>query len=198
MTKPRRWGPIVLASAMVLGLAACAEPTTPSAPLELGRLIARGSLTVVDGNQIPCCTVTASGARVTILGGTLSLYRLAHYSDTVSTPAGLMSGACVQEVPTGSVIGLGGLVSLPDGSTYLLLPCSVGTYQVTLTEQAVYPDGSSRTSDILLMSGSFSWQRDRLTLLDFNVRHVRAVLAGASVAVLVPGHHYQFVAATIH
>ena len=197
MTKARRWAPIVLASAMVLSLAACAEPTSPSPPTELGRLIARGSLIVVDGSPIPCCTVAASGARVTILGGELNLYQLAHYSDTVSTPAGLMSGACVQELPNGSSVGLGGLVTLPDGSTYLLLPCSVGTYQITLTEQAVYPDGSSQISETLLISGSFSWQRDRLTLKDFKVGGVRAALSGASVDVLVPGHLYQFVASTL-
>jgi hypothetical protein len=198
MMTTRPWTPVGLASAMVLCLGACSEPTTPSAPTELGRLIARGSLTVVDGNQVPCCTVTTSGVRVTVLGGALSLYALAHYSDTVATPGGLMSGACVQELPNGSSVSLNGLVTLPDGSSYLLLPCSVGTYRLTLTEQTVFPDGSSQVNDTLLVSGSFTWHRDRLTLLDFKVRSVTAALSGASVAVVVPGHHYQFEATTIH
>jgi hypothetical protein len=194
----RLWAPIGLASAMVLASAACTEPTTPSGATELGRLIARGSLTVVDGNPIPCCTVTTSGVRATILGGVLNLYALAHYSDTIATPGGLMSRACVQELPSGSSVSLNGLVTLTDGSTYLLLPCSVGTYRMTLTEQAVYPDGSSQTNDTLVVSGSFTWQRDRLTLMDFKVRSVTAALSGASVAIVAPGHHYQFEATIIH
>ncbi len=198
MTIAKLRAPVRLAAAMVLGLAACAEPTAPGAPTELGRLIARGSLTVVDGNQIPCCTVTASGVRTTVLSGALSLYALAHYSDTVATPAGLMSGACVQEVPNGSSVSLSGLVTLPDGSSYLLLPCSVGTYRMTLTQQATYPDGSSQINDTLVVSGSFTWQRDRLTLMDFKVHGVSAALSGASVALAVPGHHYQFVASAVH
>jgi hypothetical protein len=117
-------------------------------------LIARESLTVADGNQVLCCTGTSSAGQVTLVSGGLSLYALAHYSDTVVTPAGLASGACVQELPNGAVVHLNGLVTLPDGSSYLLLPCSVGTYRLTLTERVARPDGSSETLDTLLTSGS--------------------------------------------
>jgi hypothetical protein len=141
--------------------------------------------------------VTSSGASVTIVGGALSLYALAHYVDTVATPAGLMSGACVQEVPSGALVALNGLVTLPDGSTYLLLPCSVGGYRLTLTKQVDYPDGSSQTNDTLLTSGAFDWRRDRLTLRASEGGSVTVSLSGATVAVTVRDHRYQFVAIAI-
>jgi hypothetical protein len=194
MRKARSLAPIILASAVVLGLAECAESTAPAA---LGRLIARESLTAADGSPVPCCTVTSSGGRVTIVGGALSLYASAHYVDTVATPGGLISGACVQEVPSGAHVSLSGLVTLPDGSSYLLLPCSVGSYRLTLTEQVAYPHGSSQTNDILLTSGSFNWHRDRLTLMDSEGSPLTASLSGATVAVTVAGHRYQFVATAI-
>jgi hypothetical protein len=185
----------MLACVAVLGLADCAEPTAPTAAL--GRLIARETLMVADGNQVPCCTMTSSDSSVTIVGGALSLHAAAHYADTVATPAGLMSGACVQEVPNGAYVSLNGLVTLPGGSTYLLLPCSVGTYRLTLTRQVDYQDGSSQANDMLLTSGAFNWRRDALTLVDAEGGPVTASLSGATVTVTVPGHRYQFVTTAI-
>jgi hypothetical protein len=196
MRNARSLAQFILASAAVLSLADCrTEPTAPTAAL--GPLIARESLTVADGDQVPCCTVTSSDARVTIVGGALSLYALAHFVDTVFTPAGLMSRACVQQVPNGASISLNRLVTLPDGSTYLLLPCSVGTYRLTLTKHVDYPDGSSQTYDVLLGSGAFNWRRDTLTLTDSERAPVAASLSGATVDVTVPGHRYQFVTMAI-
>lgn len=193
----RRCARIGLVSTMVLGLVSCADSTAPSAAPESGRLIASGALTGVDGNPLPCCTVTTSGVRVTVLGGTLELHALAHYTDTVSTPAGLMSGACVQAIPSGAVMSLTGLVTLPDGSSYLALPCSVGSYRMTLTRQTIFADGSSQVTDTLLASGSFTWQRDQLTLVDVKIPGVTATLSGANVALAAPGHQYQFRVAAI-
>ena len=78
MRKAGFFAPIILASTVVLGSVGCTEVTAPSPTTELGRLIARESLTAADGNQVPCCTVTSSGRQVTIVGGALSLYALAH------------------------------------------------------------------------------------------------------------------------
>jgi hypothetical protein len=196
MKQARSLAPFVLAAVAGLGLADCSEPTGP-ADLTLGALIARESLTVADGDQVPCCTVISSGTQVTILGGALSFYAAAHYSDTIATPGGLKSRACVQELANGALLTQTGLVILPDGSTYLLLPCSVGGYRLSLTRQVISPDGSIQTNDVLVTWGSFSWQRDKLTLMDSEGDRVTASLSGDRVAVTVPGHLYQFAATAI-
>lgn len=185
---------VLVGSATVLGLAACSEPT---APTTFGRLIARAPLTLADGNQLPCCTVTSPRGSVTVVGGALSLYASAHYVDTLFTPGGLMSAACVQEIPNGGHVALNGLVTLPDGSSYLQLRCSVGSYRLTLTEHVVHQDGSSETSDVLLTEGTFTWQRDRLTLRPSEGSFVSAALSGATLVITVPGHRYQLVATAI-
>ena len=194
MAKARSVAAIVLRSVLLFGFARCTEATGPSG---LGPLIARQSLIAADGKQLPCCTTTSSDGSVTLVGGALSLYTYATYLDTVATPAGLRSGACVQEVPNGAHVALNGLVTLPDGSAYLLIPCSAGIYRFTLTRQLAHPDGSSDTTDILLTSGSFTWQRDRLTLVDSEGGTITASLSGATVAVAAASHHYELVATAI-
>ncbi len=194
MRKAARLPQVIGSCAALLALAACAESST--APREpLGRVIARDSLTAVDGKLLPCCGVDASGAQVTIVGGTLTFYASAHYADSVATPAGWVARACVQGVPNGAYVALNGLVTLPDGSAYLLLPCSAGTYSVTLTRQFDYSDGSSRTDRVILSSGTFSWKRDTLTIEDSQVgdRFI-ASMSRATITVMAPGHTYQFVA----
>ena len=127
----------------------------------------------------------ASGAHVTIVGGALTFYAFAHYADSVATPAGWKPRACVQGVPNGAHIALNGLVTVPDGTTYLLLPCSAGAYSVTLTKQFDYSDGSSRTDSVSLSSGTFTWKRDTLTIEDSQFGDgVTASLAGATITVM--------------
>jgi len=187
------------AGATVVVLAACAGTAPTSQTAALGREIARGSLTAADGHQLPCCAADSSGAHVTIVGGVLTFYASAHYADSVVTPAGWRPLACVQEVPSGAHVALNGLVTLPDGSTYLLLPCSAGTYGVALTQQLDYPDGSSRTNRVTLSSGAFNWERDTLTIVDSEVGgRFTASLSGATITVTAPGHQYRFVAVAIH
>jgi hypothetical protein len=132
---------------------------------------------------------------VTIVGGALTFYASTHYADSVATPAGWVARACVQGVPNGAYIALNGLVTLPDGSTYLMLPCSAGTYSVTLTKQLVYSDGSSRTDPVSLSSGTFAWKPDSLTIEDSQVGDgLMASMSAATITVLALGHSYQFVA----
>ena len=179
--------------AAVLALAACADSST--APREpLGSVIARDSLTAADGQLLPCCGVDASGAHVTIVGGALTFYAFAHYADSVATPAGWKPRACVQGVPNGAHIALNDLVTLPDGSTYLLLPCSAGAYSITLTKEFDYSDRSSRTDSVSLSSGTFSWKPDTLTIEAEVGARVTASMSGATITVMTPGHTYQFLA----
>jgi len=194
MRKDARLPQVIGWCAAVLAVAACAESST--APTEpLGRVIARDSMTAADGKLLPCCGVDASGAHVTIVGGALTFYALAHYPDSVATPAGWVARACVQGVPNGAYVALNGLVTLPDGSAYLLLPCSAGTYSLTLTKQFDYSDGSSRTDHVSLSSGTFSWKRDTLTIEDSQVADgLTASMSVATITVMAAGHTYQFVA----
>jgi len=88
-------------------------------------------------------------------------------------------------------------VTLPNGSNYLSLPCSVGGYRLTLTKRVERPDGSSLTEDVLLASGAFNWSRDRLKFVATEGAPLTASLSGATVSVTVPGHRYQLVAIAI-
>ncbi len=105
-----------------------------------------------------------------------------------------MARACVQGVPNGAYIALNGLVTLPDGSAYLLLPCSAGMYTVTLTKQSDYSDGSSRTDRVSLSSGTFTWKRDALTMDSEVGDPLTASMSAATITVMALGHTYQFVA----
>jgi len=195
MPRARASATLTVTCGLLLGLAACADPTAPPPVAELGHSIARDSLTAVDGHELPCCTVTASGERVTIVAGELRYYALAHWVDTVVTPAGLRSGACVQGLPNGAYLRLNGLVTLPDGSAYLMLPCTTGTYQMSVTQLVEYADGTSQTRDVSLSAGYFDWERDNLTLRHFEGTAALGVsLSGASIDVTAAGHHYRLLA----
>jgi hypothetical protein len=190
MTKTRAF--ITMTSA-ALTLAACAESPTAPAP---GRLIALSSLTSVNGQPLPCCTADSAGAQVTIVAGALSFYRLAQYTDTVPTPAGKMSRACVQDVPDGaSVDARTGLVTLPDGTTYLLLPCSVGDYTVTLRERIARGGAEDTTRvTVLISSGTYAWKRDGLSLTPDAGTRFTAIMSGATIVLLAGNRQYQFLA----
>ncbi len=175
-----------------LALAACDSPTAPAA----GPLIALASLTSVNGQAPPCCTADSAGAQVTIVAGTLSFYRYAQYTDTVFTPGGKMSGACVQEVPSGAYIALNGLVTLPDSSTYLLPPCSVGDYTVTLTER-IARNGSEDTTRVTISSGTYTWKRDALSLTPDAGARFTTAMSGATIMLGAGNRLYQFLAVAV-
>ena len=186
---------LALAGGLLLGPAGCVYSTAPPPVAELGHRIARDSLTAVDGRELPCCTVTASGAEVTIVAGELRFYALAHWVDTVFTPVGPMSGACVQEVPSGGGVHRNGLVTWPDGRSYLMLPCSTGTYQMSVTELVEHPDGTSQTREVTLSTGYFDWQRNNVILRHFDGSAALGVsLSGASIEVTAQDRHYRFLA----
>jgi hypothetical protein len=192
MTKTR--GSITMGCA-ALALAACTESPTAPAP---DRLIALASLNSVNGQPLPCCTADSAGAQVTIVAGALSFYRLAQYTDTVSTPAGPKSGACVQEVPDGASVWPNHLVTVPDGSSYLLLPCSVGDYTVTLT-QRITRSGVRDTTwvTISISSGTYAWKRDTLSLTPDAGTRFTTVMSGATITLLAGNRRYQFLAVTL-
>ncbi len=82
--------------AIVLLAAGCGAdaPTDPPPDPTLGHLVARDSLTMVDGRALPCCADSSGGHEVSLTGGTLQFYGPASYTDTVYTPAGAMARPC--------------------------------------------------------------------------------------------------------
>ena len=72
-----------------------------------------------------------------------------------------------------------------------------GAGESPTSRQTIFADGSSQVTDTLLASGSFTWQRDQLTLVDVKIPGVTATLSGANVALAAPGHQYQFRVAAI-
>ncbi len=168
---------------LAVGCAADA-PTDP--PATLGHLVARDSLTAVDGTALPCCADSSGGHEVTLTGGTLAFYGPASFTDTVYTPGGPMARECVQGVPNGAHVALNDLVTLPDSTSYLLFPCSAGTYVLVVTRQPFVVEDT-------VSEGAYSWKRDTLTLVDrANPRRFTAALAGAMVTVAAPDHQYVF------
>ena len=160
-----------------------------------GLVIARDSLTTINGNLLPCCAVDSAGVHIQMTAGTLTFYAASSYADTVFTPDGPRAAACVQGVPNGSILELNNLLLLSDGESYLLLPCSAGFFSVTLTQQLTYSDGSSATRQVTLSSGKYGWQRDMLSLTEVGaVSGATASMSGATIAIATPGHSYSFLA----
>jgi len=123
------------------------------------------TLAAVDGAALPCCALpdSASGARVTVLAGTLTLGEAAA-EEWVATPAGWMAKSCVHEIPNGAGVDTANVVHMPDGSSYRLPECGDGSYGMVLTVRSDYPDGRSATST-RTTAGKYVWGEDRLRLV---------------------------------
>src|SRR6266576_1006649 len=86
----------------------------------VGPVVARYALTAEDGNALPCCAVDSGGLRITVVGGALTFHGPAGYHDTVYTPGGPASAACVHGFPSGTNVNtFTHIVTLPDGTSYL-------------------------------------------------------------------------------
>jgi hypothetical protein len=196
--------------ATTLTLAACSETRTPTAgaadTLTAGGadtsaagtpslVLAVDSLWTTDGRQPPCCAKDSAGARVTILAGTLTLRRLAHFTDSVPTPGGWKSAACVHGVPNYSLVHRNGLVTLPDGSGYLLMRCDTGTFSLALTRRFDFAGDSTFTAVVELASGSYGSRRDTLRLWDDRVgASLATAISWDTIAVIAGGHALRFIA----
>ncbi len=179
--------------AVLLVFTACTMDSPTDPPQTVAHLVALDSLRAVDGHSVPCCADSVADSSVTLVGGVMQFYGPASYTDTVFTPGGPMSRACVSEIPNGAHVGINGLVTLADSSTYLLFPCSRGTYTIVLTRQVDAAGGSSRTERDTLSRGSFRWTVDTLRLTDAQAPgRYAASLTGAMVQVIAPGHQYVF------
>jgi hypothetical protein len=164
-------------------------------PPVAGGVIARESLTAVDGGPLPCCGIDSAGAHVSIVSGVLTFYAATYYPDSIPTPGGIKPRACVNEIPNGArVNSLTSVVTFPDGSAYILVGCSWGAYGLTLSQQL---DSSSTLNEATVSAGAFTWKRDTLTIADPQLGgplSPSASMAGATITVIVRGHTYQFVA----
>jgi hypothetical protein len=139
------WSLTLATIAAASGLAGCEK--SPAAPTPAASVMARESLTAVDGAALPCCGVDSAGIHISIVRGALTFYRATFYPDSVGTPAGWRPYACVHGVPSGAFVHSNGLVTLPDGSSYFIPGCSSGTYSVTLSQQVDYPSGATQTNN---------------------------------------------------
>jgi len=169
--------------------------TSPSDPKEgVGPVVARYSLTAEDGNPPPCCAVDSAGVRITVVGGALMFRGPAGYRDTVFTPAGPASAACVHEVPNGAFVNTRThTVTLTDGTRYLLLPCDRGAYDLIVIRRLDHEGGSSTTDSIVVSSGTFSAKPDTIGLADSrNPVSFTASVTAPTVLVTGPTHQYRF------
>ena len=180
------------ASAAVLIVTACETPT--GVTTDAGPVVALASLLAADGAALPCCAVDSAGARVSIVAGTLTFRKNAHYTDTVYTPGGPASAACVTEVPSGAFIHDNGLVTVGDSVAYLVIPCHMGTYVLALTEGLDVAGGSSRTADVTVSSGTYEWRRDALSLVTGAGASLAATMVRDTIVVVARGHTYRLLA----
>jgi len=179
---------LLAASAAALVAGACESPTGVSA--KLGPLLALDSLRTADGADLPCCTVDTAGAKATLVGGALSFRARTTFTDTVITPVGPADSACMNAVD-GILNVITGVATLPDGSTYIVIPCHVGTYSLALTQRLDLGNGRSETSDIVVSSGTYTWKRDTLSLAVTAGLPATATMTADTIAVSAAGHTYK-------
>lgn len=195
------WRPwlAVPAASLLFAVAACEHAHLTAPTVTRGAPIDSSYLALLDSTTLPCCAMDSAGAHITTVGGVLTFYRLAHYTDTVPTPDGWAPSACGNEVPSGSTITDDGLVVFPDGSVHLFLTCSVSTYVLSLAQQFSYPDGTGHTNRVVLSAGFFSQTQDTVTLIK-SLALVDTLLAvplvttlsDTTITVALPSHRYRF------
>src|SRR5258707_13084718 len=169
--------------------------TSPSDPKEgVGPVVARYTLTAEDGNPPPCCAVDSAGVHIAVVGGVLRFHGPAGYRDTVFTPAGPASRACVHEVPNGAFVNTRThTVTLTDSTRYLLLPCDRGAYALIVIRRLDHEGGSSTTDSIVVSSGTFSAKPDTVDLVHSrNPSSFSASVTLPTVLVTGPVHQYPF------
>jgi len=186
--------PTILLLTPLLFSAGCSL-TSPSDPKEgIGPVVARYTLTAEDGNPPPCCAVDSAGLHITVVGGALTFHGPAGYRDTVFTPAGPASRACVHGVPNGANVNtFTHTVTLPDSTRYLLLPCDRGAYALIVIRRLDHAGGSSTTDTIVVSSGTFSAKPDTIDLADSrNPSAFTASVTAPTVLVTAATHQYRF------
>ncbi len=169
--------------------------TSPSDPEEgVGPVIARYTLTAEDGNPPACCAIDSAGVHITVVGGALTFHGPAGYRDTVFTPAGPASRACVHGVPNGAFVNTRTYtVTLTDSTRYLLLPCDRGAYKLIVIRRLDHEGGSSTTDSIVVSSGTFSAKPDTIDLADSrSPSSFTASVTAPTVLVTGPAHQYRF------
>jgi hypothetical protein len=181
----------ILVLATLVGGSGCSGALTD--PENVGPVIARYGMTALDGNALPCCAVDSAGVQITIVGGALTFHGPTNYSDTVYTPAGAASRACVHGIPDGALVTLDYTVRLADGTTYLLLPCDRGTYAILVVRQRASAGSSSTTDTVTISFGNFAASRDHVELVDSrNPFAFHASVTAPTIFVKAPGHQYRF------
>ncbi len=191
----------LVAGTLAVGASDCgttgSEPGTPV--FEAGALILSDSMTAVDASPLPCCARDSAGVRITTVAGSLLFYSAARYEDSVFTPGGMKPRACVQEIPNGAFLALNQLVTLANGSSYLLLPCSSGVYRVVITEGLRHSDGTTTERQVLRSAGAYTWEPNRLSLTEQGtMAHPPSAMSAASITLMLNWRSYSFVAVPRH
>lgn len=183
---------IFVFTALLYG-AGCSVNDSTDPQQDVGPVIASYALTAVDSNALPCCAVDSAGVQVTIVGGALTFHGPTNYRDTVNTPGGPMSAACVHGVPNGANVNtFTYTVTLPDSTKYLQLPCDRGAYTLLVVRQLV--TGSSATTDSVTASfGAFTAGPNAVELIDSKRPFAfHASVTVPTIFVNAPAHQYRF------
>jgi hypothetical protein len=69
-------------------------------------LIARDSLTLANSGSFACCALDSAVLHMQVTAGTLNLFAVSIYAETMFTPASSKPKACVQPIPNGSILVL--------------------------------------------------------------------------------------------
>jgi hypothetical protein len=187
---------------VVLCATACAGALDPASVGQLESIAGEYSLATVGGSSLPCCTVSDSAGRRSIVGGTLVLGDAAP-EPFGATPAGWRPVSCVHEIPAGAYVDTAGVVHLPSGDTYTFPPCGNGSYTMVITQKQTSPDGrvvvQSDTS-----AGRYAWSAKNPALITLvsdaiggpistDAGTVRLVLQTVNVEGRPQGSQYEFV-----
>ncbi|MGA2384352.1 MAG: hypothetical protein ABSG61_13055 [Gemmatimonadales bacterium] len=187
--------PAAAAVPLLAALLACEHARPTEVVPTHGAMLDSAYLSLVDSAAPPRCTVDSAVVRVTTLGGALTFYRSLNYTDSVFVPAGWMvPAACVRGVPNGAtVVSYTGLLVYPDGSVHMLFPCGLGVYVLTLTQKHSYPDGTARTTNQVVSTGTFSQDVDTLALTDYETPALLfTTTSDSTITVTSPWHQYRF------
>jgi hypothetical protein len=68
----------------------------------------------------------------------------------------------------------------------------VGTYALALTQRLDFRNGSSRTANVIVSSGTYAWRRDALSLVNAAGAALVATMLADTVIVAAPGHSFTF------
>ncbi len=137
---------IISCSILILACAGCGKGDSGGAVTGVAKpltsIAGAYALTSVGGAALPCCSTDSAGTSITLLSGSLQLDSLPRDSMILVSALVTTAKSCVHEIPNGAVVDTGGVVHMPDGSSYVIPKCGA-PYTLRLSYRYTAPDGSS-------------------------------------------------------